>query len=349
MFLGIEIGGTKLQLGIGDGLSKELQVLKRSNIDPSAGASGIRHQIEVIGNELKHQHDLSAVGIGFGGPFNQTSQKTIKSHQIEGWDDFPLHDWATDFFECPIAIENDADTAGLAEAIFGAGAGASPIFYLTVGTGIGGGLIINQQIYHGGSLGASEIGHLRPGLQYEDESQTVESIASGWGIAEFVRDFLLSPQSHSFLDLQGGLAGRSKDDVRQKMRDLEDEQEQNAAELLDICAGSLEKLTTKQIVDSASIGNFIAKRALARATKTLGWAIAQVITLTSPEKIVIGGGVSLAGDSLFFDPIREEVKRYVFPPYQDAYQILPAALGEEMVVIGALLIAKQKLTSDSPD
>src|SRR5205807_3821246 len=92
---------------------------------------------------------------------DDATHTVIKSHQIPGWDGFPLADWMTELLGWPAVLGNDADVAGLAEALFGAGKGLSPIFYITIGSGIGGGLIVGGAIYRGCGKGASEIGHLR--------------------------------------------------------------------------------------------------------------------------------------------------------------------------------------------
>ena len=94
------------------------------------------------------------MGIGFGGPVDDATRTVIKSHQIAGWDGFPLADWVSDLVGVPAVLGNDADVAGLAEALFGAGKGLSPIFYITVGTGVGGGLIVDGEIYRG--VGAAQ-------------------------------------------------------------------------------------------------------------------------------------------------------------------------------------------------
>src|SRR5262245_51425502 len=164
MFLGIEIGGTKLQLGIGPG-DGTLAGLWRGTVDVAAGAEGIRRQItnavpELLAKAGVGRAALKGVGIGFGGPVDDATASVIKSHQIEGWDNFPLADWISDLVGLPAALGNDADVAGLAEALFGAGKGLSPVFYITIGSGIGGGLIINGEIYRGCGRGAAEIGHL---------------------------------------------------------------------------------------------------------------------------------------------------------------------------------------------
>ena len=153
MYLGIEIGGTKLQLGVGLGDGK-LAGLWRETVDVQAGPEGIRRQIiqavpELLAKSKIDRGRLQGIGIGFGGPVDDHTHTIIKSHQIEGWDDFPLEKWLSDLLGMPAVLGNDADVAGLAEALFGAGMGLSPIFYITIGSGIGGGLIINGEIYRG--------------------------------------------------------------------------------------------------------------------------------------------------------------------------------------------------------
>src|SRR5215813_8468557 len=182
-YLGIEIGGTKLQLGIGPG-DGTLAGLWRGTVDVAAGPEGIRRQIidavpELLTSSGIDRAQLKGVGIGFGGPVDDTTRTVIKSHQIEGWDDFPLADWVSDLVGLPAVLGNDADVAGLAEALFGAGKGLSPIFYITIGSGIGGGLIVNGEIYRGIGRGAAEIGHLNL-APVGDVYSVLEENASGW-------------------------------------------------------------------------------------------------------------------------------------------------------------------------
>ncbi len=187
MYLGIEIGGTKLQLGVGAG-DGTLAALWRGGVNPAEGADGIRRHIVQAVPALLSQANLprdrlDGVGIGFGGPVDDATRTVIKSHQIEGWDNFPLADWIGELVGLPAVLGNDADVAGLAEALFGAGRGCSPVFYITIGSGIGGGLIVNGEIYRGVGRGAAEIGHLRvPGLR--GPITILEHMASGWGMQE---------------------------------------------------------------------------------------------------------------------------------------------------------------------
>jgi glucokinase len=116
-----------------------------------------------------------------------------------------------------------------------------------------------------------------------------------------------------------------------------DDEERN--QLLERCGGDLDRLTAKSVAELAAEGNLVARTALVSASIVLGWAIAQIIAITAADTVVVGGGVSLIGDERFFQPLRAEVARYVFPPLLEAYQIVPAAMGEAVVVHGALTLA----------
>ena len=127
MFLGIEIGGTKLQLGVGPG-DGTLRGLWRGGVDVAAGGPGIRKQIvaavpDLLASSGVDRSELRAVGIGFGGPVDDTTRSVLKSHQVGGWEGFPLAEWAEQALGFPAVLGNDADCAALAEARFGAGKG----------------------------------------------------------------------------------------------------------------------------------------------------------------------------------------------------------------------------------
>lgn len=341
MFLGIEIGGTKLQLGVGPGDGR-LVDLERFAVDPARGAGGILAAIQPAAETLIARHDIKAIGIGFGGPVDMGGGRTIKSHQIEGWNDFPLARWAQKSLGLPTQLGNDADLAALAEAHFGAGHDHDPVFYVTVGTGIGGGLIINGKVFRGSGLGAAEIGHLRPGLNADQPDDTVESIASGLGIAAAAQARLVGPVSHPlkpFMDDDD--RPLNPEEVRQHLIAVEEAAEEYAADLLERCDGEVDKLTAKIVAQAAADGNTIALEVLHHACQALGWGIAQVVTLVAPSIVVIGGGVSLMGRELFLDPVRAAVEKYVFPPFLDTFDIVPAKLGEEMVVHGAIALAAE--------
>jgi glucokinase len=298
MYLGIEIGGTKLQLGLGAG-DGALAALWRGKVEVERGGEGIRQQILMQTPALLHQAGLSpqqiqGVGVGFGGPVDDSDQTVVKSHQIEGWDGFPLAKWLGELLGWPVTLGNDADVAGLAEALFGAGKGLSPIFYITIGSGIGGGLIIDGEIYRGSGRGAAEIGHVKVDW-HKGTPVPLEETASGWAIARF-----------------------SKSAMQKSM-------------------------TAHEVGEAARAGDALAGSILTGAWEHLTQGITHVIALLCPRRIVIGGGVSLLGEELFFEPLRKMVKARVFRPFADCYDIVPAALGEEVVVHGALALARKRL------
>ncbi len=338
MLLGIEIGGTKLQLGVGPA-NGTLTALDRFEVRPKLGAAGILERIESSARVLIARHRVAAIGIGFGGPVDSSAGIVTKSHHVDGWEGYKIVDWCRRVFSLPARLENDCDAAGLAEATWGAGRGHKTVLFVTVGTGIGGGLVVDGQIFRGSGHGAAEIGHLRPGLHADRPDQTVESLASGWGIAAAAQSRLGETISHAFVPLTSGLARVTPEEVRQRLIETEEAEEEYMADLWDRCAGKLEDLTTLLVAQAAGEGNEVARDVLARACQALGWAIAQAITLVSPSVVVIGGGVSLMDESLFLVPIRREVERYVFPPLVGTYKIVRAKLGEQVVVHGALAAA----------
>ena len=339
MYLGIEIGGTKLQLGIGKGDGSPLIVLERREVDSAAGAKGILAEIERMADILLAQHKVECAGIGFGGPVDRRRGLAVKSHQVEGWDSFPLCDWFTRHFGLPAVITNDCDAAALAEARFGAGHDCRSVFFVTVGTGVGGGLVLDGKLYGTSRPAVAEIGHLRPGIVADDPQATVESIASGRGIAATVAARFSGNETRSFTVALGHGGRVDREAVRERLAEAEQLEEEALADLRVRCDGDVDALTTRLIAQAAAEGNPIANDAFERATQMLGWAVAQVVTLIAPEIVVVGGGVSLAGDILFFEPLRREVQRYVFPPLAESVRIEPAALGELVVVQGALAVA----------
>jgi glucokinase len=316
MYLGIEIGGTKLQLGIGADDGK-LRGLWRDAVDVAAGPEGIRRQIvsavpESLASAGIARGELRGVGIGFGGPVDDATHTVIKSHQIDDWDDFPLADWIAEFLGLPTVLGNDADVAGLAEALHGAGEGLSPIFYITIGSGIGGGFIINGEIYRGCGRGAAEFGHLRVVHTLpngENVLRPLEGWASGWSIAR---------------NAEGALLFGANPDT-----------------ILDRAADG--PITAEVVRRAAEQGDATAREVLAFARDALAEGICHVIALLCPRRIVIGGGVSLMGEELLFQPLRQLVAERVFQPFAGLTDIVPAALGEEMVLHGAIALAHKRL------
>jgi len=346
LFLGIEIGGTKLQVGVGDGNGPPLAALRRAEVEPRKGAEGIRARIAEMAAPLMAEYRPVAAGIAFGGPLDTESGRTLLSHHIAGWEGFPLADWCREALGLPGVLGNDADLAGLAEARFGAGQGHPTVLFFTVGTGIGGALIDRGRIY-GGSRGiATELGHLRPSPAARDPAVDLESYSAGWGIAKNAQacvQTILQQDAVSDDDAQAVLRWRSRLRWEDWLLPPEGTRpnvlRKAAQELLSAAENDPAKLTTRLVGDAARHGNLVALCVLRRALRALGWGVAQAITLLAPSCVVVGGGVSLMGEELFFTPLRQEVDQYVFPPLKGTYQIVPAALGEEVMVHGAMALA----------
>ncbi|HXX94417.1 MAG TPA: ROK family protein [Planctomycetota bacterium] len=292
--LGVEIGGTKLQVGVGSEEGK-LRSLIRRTVDPAQGGEGIREVLPSLVDQALAESGVSAqglsgIGVGFGGPVDSGKGRVLVSHQIEGWSDFPLRDWLSDRMGLPVVLQNDAKTAALAEAKLGAGKGLRRIFYITIGSGIGGGLVVDGQVDVGQGLGAGEIGHTWVPHPDTGEPEKLELVASGWSIGKRAR------------------------------------------------ARMGETATAASVYAAAEKGDPYAKALLEESAEALAIGISNVIALLCPERVILGGGVSLMGP-LFWDPLRAKVAGdFGFKPFAGRTQIVPSALGEEVVVIGAVLL-----------
>ncbi|MDB5351834.1 MAG: transcriptional regulator/sugar kinase [Planctomycetota bacterium] len=312
-YLGLEIGGTKLQLGLGGG-DGTITRLVRLQVDPPRGAEGIRAQIVEAFREMNTE--VSAIGIGFGGPVDGNRGVVTKSNQIEGWDGFPLVDWVRSTLGVEnVTLQNDADTAALGEARFGAGKGLSPVLYVNSGSGIGGGLIVDGTIYRGSGVGAIEIGHLWIAAAACDgslaEHGRLEDLASGWGIARAGR----------------GIVANADKGYEQSY-------------LTHLCDGDPAKVTAAMVAQAVRNRCIQSGLVLDKATTAMGIALAHAVTLLAPRLVILGGGVSLIDEDLWLEPIRRALDERVFPPFRGTFDIVTAALGEDVVVHGALALAR---------
>jgi glucokinase len=304
-FLGIEIGGTKLQVVAGKG--REIIDRRRFAIDPKAGGEGIRRQISSVLPELCANHAPKAIGVGFGGPLNWRTGRIACSNQIEGWSDFPLAEWLTKETGLSVKIENDADIAAWAEFSTGADAGADPLFYMTLGSGIGGGLVAGGAIYHGALPGQAEIGHLR----VDRAAPRLEKLCSGWAVDQKIRD------------------------ARGKHPDS----------LLFQLIGNESRGESRHLAPAIAKGDVLAQKIIRETGETLALALSHVTHLMHPEVIVIGGGLSLVGEPLR-SAVAEALPAFLIPAFQPGPRVALASLGEDVVPIGALLLAESAMRKD---
>lgn len=299
-YLGIEIGGTKLQIVIGDDAAKILH-RRRLNVDRTGGGAGIREQIKTTLAGLIPATKAAAIGVGFGGPVDWKTGRICCSHQIEGWADFKLRDWLQSMTNLPACVDNDANTATLGEALRGAGIGFNPVFFVTLGSGVGGGLVVDGHIYHGAKPGESEIGHVRL-----DRSGTiVESRCSGWAVDAKIREL-----------------------IKAEPRGL----------LAQLVAGSTSG-EAKWLAPALAKRDAAAKRILDETAEDLAFGLSHVVQLFHPEVIVLGGGLSLVGEPLRA-AVERALPRFTMEAFAPGPQIRLAALGEDAVPIGALHLAK---------
>ncbi|MEW6236935.1 MAG: ROK family protein [Candidatus Omnitrophota bacterium] len=308
--IGVEIGGTKLQAGVGF-RDEKLISLVRAQVDAARGGEGIREALPSLMEQALREsglsrQDIAGIGVGFGGPIDSKTGTALVSHQIEGWDNFPLKQWLEESWNVPASIQNDATLAGYAEAMMGAGRGLRRIFYITIGSGIGGGLITDGVMDEGQGLGAAEIGHTWIPDPETGEPEKLELVCSGWSIGRRAREAVEAGESSIMPEL----------------------------------AGSSDAVTAQTVYTAAERDDLLANALLEDTCTALAIAISNVIALLHPERIVIGGGVSLMGP-LFWDALRQKVKQFVFKPFMNRYEIVPAALGEEVVIMGAVLLGQK--------
>ncbi len=309
MKLAIEIGGTKLQLFTTDSAGGIAQRIHHA-INPQVGAAGVLAQIEQTINQLPTMP--VAIGVGFGGPVNAASGRIITSHQVPGWTDVDLAEW---LFQrtgaATIRIENDANAAAMGEARHGAGRAYRHVFYITLGSGVGGGMVVDGKLYRGTYPGEAEIGHVwvQPPNQAGQGGQTLEQACSGWAVDQLIRQQLTTLPPDSAL---------------RQLIEKSDNQE--------------DKLPAAQFLGPAlARHDSAAEQILAQVSHNLATGLSHAVHLFHPDVIVLGGGLSLIGE-----PLRRAVERALPPLLVAAFRPGPAIqlaqLGPDAVPIGALAL-----------
>ncbi|HVK59402.1 MAG TPA: ROK family protein [Candidatus Kapabacteria bacterium] len=301
LYLGVEIGGTKLQVVLGNDHAAIID-RRRFAVDRAAGGAGIRKQIAQALDDYQHKHRISAIGIGFGGPVDWRTGKICLSHHIEGWSNFELSSWMKDLARVPVGVDNDANTAALAEAVAGAGKKSNPVFYVTLGSGVGGGLVVNKEIFHGAIPGEAEIGHVR----LDRNGTILEKRCSGWAVDERIRQSVAAEQDSLLSKLVAASPGGE----------------------------------SRHLAKGIESGDALAKKILNETAEDLAFGLSHVVHLTHPEMIILGGGLSLMGE-LLSNAVRKHLTGFIMDAFKPAPSIKIAALGEDVVPIGALLLAKR--------
>jgi glucokinase len=304
LYLGVEIGGSKLQVFAGDRRGQIVERI-RLEVDSSAGAAGIRSQIERAVAGLTRRFKPIATGVGYGGPIDWRTGKICCSHQVKGWSDFPLADWLSELTHGPVYADNDANVAALGEARQGAGVGFDTVFYVTLGSGVGGGFAMDGKIYHGSPPGESEIGHVR----LDRAGTTVESRCSGWAVDARLRAAKAKyPQS--------ALAQRIGEATRRE------------AKLMGTAFWEVDPL---------------ARAILNEAAEDLAFGLSHVVHLLHPRIIVLGGGLALVGEPLRA-AVGLALRRLIMEAFAPGPEVALTRLKEDAVPAGALELARMVLS-----
>ncbi|MCX7605593.1 MAG: ROK family protein [Bryobacteraceae bacterium] len=272
--LALDIGGTKFSAALFRNGSMTRRETRRT--DREGGREWMLEQLAGIGRRWREEEEFTAVGVGFGGPVDYAKQQVVLSTHVGGWQGFDLPGWLRAEFGVPVRMDNDANAGALGEGLHGAGRGARPLFYMTLSTGIGGGILLEEGVYRGADSYAGEIGHLN-----------------------------VRPDGPPCLCGSNGCLERMCCGLW-----LERDYGRTAEELMR---------------DPAFVELYVMD--LARGLKA-------AIMLLNPARIVIGGGISKAGEALF-GPLRTELRRQITSWSRARIDVVPAALGDDSVLWGA--------------
>ncbi len=312
--MGIDVGGTKLAYGLFD----EEQRCVLSRVTPSMPEAEPIDMIDAMISEVDGilsevglgRADLAGLGLALPSYIDTRQGRIIRSSNLPKWFDLPVRELVRERLDVPLALENDANTAAIAEQRLGAGKGCPNMIYVTVSTGVGGGLILNDRIYHGSYGAAGEIGHI-PISELGDN-------VCGCGLTGCVESFVSGPHIVEFVEKRIA-AGETS--------------------LLETIADG-KPITTRHIAEAFARGDALALRALDRVSEYLARMFVALYQVLNVDRVVYGGG------ALKISPIlmeRAEARFLDMLPMARAYPVtfLPAALGDDVGMIGAGLIARE--------
>jgi glucokinase len=313
MLVGIDIGGTKTAVVLAE---DPIRILFREefptlpNLGPDHAIDKIQQLIE-SGLSIHGRTSASRLGVSCGGPLDRIRGVIQSPPNLPTWVDVPIKSILENKFDMPCEIENDANAGAVAEHRYGAGEGCRNLVFLTMGTGLGAGLIVNGDLYRGSSEMAGEIGHVRltdEGPIGYGKTGSVEGWASGSGMAQHGADLLIAAQR----------AGER-------------------STLAEVAAQR--PITGKDIAAAARDGDPLAQRIVRNTGEKLGRALAIMVDILNPERIVIGG-MALRLGNLLLKPALEVMHRESLPQSAAACRVMPARLGERIGDISALCVAE---------
>lgn len=314
--IGVDLGGTNIGVGAmsSDGsrqyaMSSTPTPVRSANSSESVVARMVEMVEQTIAQTLREtgakRSDILGVGIGAPGPLDRENGIVIIAPNL-GWHNLPLRSLISDAVHLPCSLDNDANCATYGEWWIGAARGARNVVGITIGTGIGGGLMMDGKLYHGSSDVAGEIGHMtidQTGRRCGCGNYgCLEAYASGPNIAERAREAL-----------------RAGD----------------VSDLLSMVGGDMDRITAATVYQAAQNGDTVAREVVRDTARFLGTGLANLLNIFNPDVIVVAGGVTQAGDALFV-PLRNEVRRRAFKPAVEACRIVPGELPGTAGVVGAV-------------
>ncbi len=306
----VDMGATHVSIALADFSARILEEIEYPS-DINRGPEACLDEADQKLRKLVESHHLSmsnlaAVGVGVPGPVIKEAGMVVSPPIMPGWDHYPIRASLEKKWGCPVTLNNDAELGALGEWAYGAGRGEKNIAYIKVGSGIGAGLILNQQIYRGTTGAAGEIGHL-----------TVEENGP-----------LCNCGNHGCLEAFAGgyaIANQAKTLVKSGVTTL-------------LSQKPLEQIKAVDVANAAQHGDIHAQEILKRSGTYIGIALAGLVNLLNPSIIIIGGGVSEAGD-IFTNPIRQAIRDRAMRASGQGVQITTATLGHRSLMIGALVQA----------
>jgi glucokinase len=315
ILLALDYGGTKHTAAVVARGGRYWRAYRQVLSPPGADARCDIETMNTLARELLGGTRPGAIGVSFGGPVDAATGTVRLSHHVPGWENVPLQEILETEFDAPASVENDANVAALGEHRFGAGQEYEDLMYITVSTGVGGGWILNGQIWHGAEGMAGEIGHTvvdpnGPACTCGKQG-CVERLASGLYIAQRAREWL--------------------------------ERQPNRGKILrKLIADDLEAVSAKLVSGAAAQGDDLAWEALEVAGWALGVGIGNAANLVNPQRFILGGGVTKAGER-YWEVVRRAARETAMPEVH--FDVVPAALGDDAPLWGAVVLAEDCLPS----
>jgi len=310
--IGVDIGGTKILSAIATNKGEIFKSLTIKTEAKKGKSASLRNVIRSIRSLLEETDiplsQISAIGIGVPGPMDYKKGTVLNPPNLYGWKKVNLKKIIQKEFRKPVYIDNDANAAALGEFRFGAGRGTTNMVYITISTGIGGGIIINKKIYRGSIGGAGEIGHTvidMNGMPCNCGNRgCLETLASGRAMTRMARE----------------LAKKNKSSLIYKL-----------------AKGKLNNINAYIIEEAALAGDKPALRIVKEIGKRIGIGVSNIINMLEPDKVVIGGGLSNLGN-MIFAPIRKTVTEIALEPSRSRSKVVPAKFKKEAGVFGAIAL-----------